>query len=130
MIDFVHYSGYLRKYILNYFEEEVNYDECEKCSNCINEGEYTDKTVDTQKVLSCIYRMQKYFGVNMIVDVLRGSSQKKVLQNRFNELSTYGIMKGYYKEDLSNFINTLISHGYVGLNEDDNLKTHEKQLSY
>lgn len=117
MIDFVHYNGCLRKYILNYFGEEVEYDECGNCSNCISEGEYVDKTIDTQKVLSCVYRMKRDFGVNMIVDVLRGSSQKKVIQNRFNELSTYGIMKGYSKEELSNFINTLIAQGYISLKE-------------
>jgi ATP-dependent DNA helicase RecQ len=117
MIDFVHYNGCLRKYILNYFGEEVQYEECRNCSNCDNEGEYVDKTVDTQKVLSCIYRMKRDFGVNMIVDVLRGSAQKKVLQYKFNELSTYAIMKGHSKEGLSDFINTLIAHGYIGLRE-------------
>lgn len=117
MVDFVHYNGCLRKYILNYFGEEVEYDECGNCSNCISEGEYVDKTVDAQKVLSCVYRMKRSFGVNMIVDVLRASTQKKIMQNRFNLLSTYGIMKDYSKEELSNFINTLIAHGYMSLKE-------------
>jgi len=86
-------------------------------SNCVSEGEYVDKTIDCQKVLSCIYRMKREFGVNMIVDVLRGSSQRKVIQYGFDKLSTYGIMKNYSKEELSNFINTLIAHGYISLKE-------------
>lgn len=117
MIDFVYYNGCLRKYILNYFGEHVDYEECGNCSNCVSEGEYVDKTIDCQKVLSCIYRMKREFGVNMIVDVLRGSSQKKVIQYGFDKLSTYGIMKNYSKEELSNFINTLIAHGYISLKE-------------
>lgn len=117
MVDFVHYNGCLRKYILNYFGEEVEYEECENCSNCLSDGESVDKTIDTQKVLSCIHRMKKDFGVNMIVDVLRGSEQQKVKQYRFNELSTYGIMKDYSKEELSRFINTLIAHSYISLRE-------------
>lgn len=117
MIDFVHYNGCLRKYILNYFGEQVDYDECGNCSNCISEGEYVDKTVDCQKVLSCIYRMKREFGINMIVDVLRGSTQKKVLQYGFDKLSTYGIIKNYSKEKLASFINTLIAHGYISLKE-------------
>ncbi|MFL0196547.1 DNA helicase RecQ [Clostridium sp. WILCCON 0269] len=117
MIDFVHYNGCLRKFILNYFGESVNYEQCDNCSNCVNSGEYVDKTVDAQKVLSCIYRMKREFGVNMIVDVLRGSSQKKVLQYGFDKLSTYGIMKDYSKEALSNFINTIIAHKYIALKE-------------
>ena len=117
MIDFVHYNGCLRKYILNYFGEQVDYEECGNCSNCVSEGEYVDKTIDSQKVLSCIYRMKREFGVNMIVDVLRGSSQRKVIQYGFDKLSTHGIMKNYSKEELSNFINTLIAHGYISLKE-------------
>ena len=117
MIDFVHHNGCLRKYILNYFGEDTNYEDCGNCSNCLTEGELVDKTVDAQKVLSCIYRMKRDFGVNTIVDVLRGSSQKKILQYRFNELSTYGLMKNYSKKDLSEFINTLISHGFINLKE-------------
>lgn len=117
MIDFVHHNGCLRKFILNYFGEQVDYEGCGNCSSCLSEGDLVDKTLDAQKVLSCIYRMKRDFGVNTIVDVLRGSSQKKILQYRFNELSTYGIMKDYSKEYLSNFINTLISHGYINLKE-------------
>lgn len=117
MIDFVHYSGCLRKYILNYFGEEVDYEECKNCSNCLSDGEFVDRTLDAQKVLSCIYRMKREFGVNVICDVLRGSSQKKVMDYGFNELSTYGIMKEYSKNELSGFINTLIAHGYIDLKE-------------
>nr|WP_084115109.1 DNA helicase RecQ [Clostridium acidisoli] len=117
MIDFVHHNGCLRKYILNYFGEETEYEDCENCSNCLSEGEPVDRTVEAQKVLSCIYRMKRDFGVNTIVDVLRGSAQKKILQYRFNELSTYGIMKNYSKKDLAEFINTLISHDFISLKE-------------
>lgn len=117
MVDFVHYNGCLRKYILNYFGENVDYEECGNCSNCLKETETIDKTTDAQKVLSCIYRMKRDFGVNMIVDVLRGSSQKNVLSYGFDKLSTYGIMKNYSKDELSGFINTLIAHGFLSLNE-------------
>ena len=53
-------------------------EECNNCSNCLNQGEIVDKTVDAQKVLSCIYRMKRNFGSTMLIDVLRGSKNKKV----------------------------------------------------
>lgn len=112
MQDFVFSNECYRKYILNYFGEEYN-ENCNKCSNCLNEGEMTDKTVDAQKVLSCIYRMKHKFGAGMLIDVLRGSKNKKVLQFEFDKLSTYGIMKDYSAEELKNFINTLISQGFI-----------------
>ena len=109
------YSNYCyRKSILSYFGESL-LEECNNCSNCLTEGEIIDKTLDAQKVISCIYRMKKSYGVNMIVDVLRGSKNKKLLDFGFNELSTYGIMKDYSNENLKTFINTLVSHGYLEL---------------
>lgn len=112
MVDFVYSNDCYRKYILNYFGDIYDKD-CGNCSNCLNHGEVVDKTLDSQKVLSCIYRMKRNFGATMLIDVLRGSKNKKVLDLNFNELSTYGIMKDYSGENLKNFINTLISHGYI-----------------
>jgi ATP-dependent DNA helicase RecQ len=117
MLDFVHHNGCLRKYILNYFGEEVDYEECGSCSNCLAEGVLVDKTVEAQMIMSCIYRMKRDFGVGTIVDVLRGSSQKKIIQYGFDKLTTYGIMKEHSKEQLSSFINMLISHGFINLKE-------------
>ncbi|KGN01234.1 DNA helicase RecQ [Clostridium botulinum] len=114
MIDLVYSNDCYRKYILNYFGEEFNQN-CNNCSNCLNEGEIVDKTIDAQKVLSCIYKMKRNFGITMVVDVLRGSKNKKVLNLGFNTLSTYGLMKEYSQDKLKNFINTLVSHGYIGL---------------
>ncbi|EHJ00151.1 ATP-dependent DNA helicase RecQ [Clostridium sp. DL-VIII] len=116
MMDFVYSNDCYRKYILEYFGE--TYDrQCDKCSNCLSEGELVDKTVEAQKVLSCIYRMKHKFGIGMLVDVLRGSKNKKVLQFHFDELSTYGLMKEYSTEELKTFINTLISHGFINVIE-------------
>lgn len=112
MIDFVYSNECYKKFILAYFGEELK-DDCNSCSNCMNEGEVVDKTVDAQKVLSCIYRMNQKFGSGMVVDVLRGSKNKKVLQFKFNELSTYGIMKEFSADELKTFINTLVSQGYI-----------------
>ncbi|WP_294153561.1 DNA helicase RecQ [uncultured Clostridium sp.] len=112
MIDFVYSNECYKKYILAYFGEELKGD-CQRCSNCLNEGEVVDKTVDAQKVLSCIYRMNQKFGAGMVVDVLRGSKNKKVIHFNFNELTTYGIMKDYSTDELKTFINTLTSQGYI-----------------
>ncbi|WP_275297878.1 DNA helicase RecQ [Clostridium sp. YIM B02551] len=112
IVDLVHSNSCYRKYILNYFGENYLGD-CGKCSNCNNLGELIDKTLDAQKVLSCIYRMRRSFGATVIIDVLRGSNNKKILDLEFNKLSTYGIMKNYSKDELKNFINTLISHGFI-----------------
>ncbi|WP_027701949.1 DNA helicase RecQ [Metaclostridioides mangenotii] len=116
MIDLVYTNSCYRKNILAYFGENLEED-CGNCSNCLNSGEMVDKTVDAQKVISCIYRMKKSYGITTIVDVLRGSKNKKVLQFGFDKLSTYNIMKDYSSDDLKTFINTLVSHGYLDMVE-------------
>ena len=112
MVSLVYSAGCYRRYILNYFGEELEED-CNNCSNCLSEGEEVDRTIDTQKVLSCIGRMKRGFGITVLVDVLRGSKNRKIIGLGFNELSTYGIMKEYKKEELVSFINKLISHRYM-----------------
>lgn len=116
MIDLAYSNSCYRRTILNYFGE--NYiEDCNNCSNCLVEGEIVDKTIDAQKVISCVARMKRSYGVTTIVDVLRGSKNKKILQLELNTLSTYNIMKDYSNEDLKNFINTLVSHGFLDLVE-------------
>lgn len=112
MSDLVYSNDCYRKSIINYFGEDFK-EECGNCSNCLDDGSLVDKTLDAQKVISCIARMKRSFGITMIIDVLRGSKNKKVLQFGFDELSTYGIMKHYSSDDLKTFINTLISHGFI-----------------
>lgn len=112
MTDLVYCNGCYRRFILEYFGEELKED-CNNCSNCESTAEVVDKTIDAQKVISCVYRMKRPYGIGMIVDVLRGSKNQKIIDFKLNELTTYGIMKDYSKEELKDFINTLISHGYI-----------------
>ena len=75
--------------------------------------------------------MKRGFGTKMIVDVLRGSKNKRVLDLGFDKLSTYGIMKNYTGEKLKDFINTLVSHGFIDLIEGDYpvVRLNDKSIS-
>ena len=112
MVNLIYTQECYRKYILKYFGEDYK-ENCNKCSNCDTEESKEDKTIDAQKVISCVYRVKRGYGVGMLVDVLRGSKNKKLLDLKLNEVSTYGIMKEYSKDDLTEFINTLIALGYL-----------------
>lgn len=112
MVNLIYTQECYRKYILNYFGEEYE-GNCNKCSNCDTEQSKEDKTIDAQKVISCVYRVKRGYGVGMLVDILRGSKNKKLLNLKLNEVSTYGIMKEYSKDNLTEFINTLIALGYL-----------------
>jgi Superfamily II DNA helicase len=109
----------LRKSILQYFGESADYKRCGNCGNCLDQSEMVDITLDAQKILSCIYRMKNRFGLNMVIAVLRGSKNKKVLELGFDQLSTYGILKEQSAESLREIIMTLVAKGYIMVTADE-----------
>ena len=113
MVNYCNTDKCLRKYILEYFGEKTTFDNCGNCSNCLDTSEFTDITSETQKILSCIKRMNERFGSSMVVDVLRGSKCSRILSLGFDNLSTYGIMKDYSKDTLRDLISYLITEGYI-----------------
>ncbi|MDE0018323.1 MAG: DNA helicase RecQ [Candidatus Poribacteria bacterium] len=87
-----------RKVLLTYFGEQYEQQNCGMCDNCRkSEIEQVDLTVPAQKFLSCVIRTEELFGEAYIIDILRESKRKKILENRHNELSTYGIGMEYSK---------------------------------
>jgi ATP-dependent DNA helicase RecQ len=117
MVDYCHTPRCLRKYILEYFGEENVPETCGNCSCCNNDTEYSDVTLEAQKIFSCVYRMRESYGTSLISDVLKGSKNKKVLDLRFDKLTTYGIMKEYSSKEIKDLINLFIAEDYLRLTE-------------
>jgi ATP-dependent DNA helicase RecQ len=88
--------------LLRYFGEEYTKPSCEGCDNCLTPRETFDGTIPAQKFLSCIHRIHAKsgfgFGLNHIVDVLRGADTEAIRQRSHNELSTYGIGRELKRE--------------------------------
>lgn len=118
MITYCKTGNCLRKSILKYFNQEVEWQECDYCSNCDGESVTTDITVESQKILSCIYRMNQAYGTGLITDVLRGKNNKRIQQLGFDELSTHGLMSDYTDADIKDIISIMLSEGYLRLNGD------------
>lgn len=113
MVDYCNTDKCLRKYILEYFGEKTDYDNCNNCSNCNSEIESTDITTDSKKILSCIKRMKERFGIGMVTDVLKGAKTSKIKSMKFDDLSTYGIMSDYSKDTIKELISFLVSENYI-----------------
>ncbi len=115
MIDYCHTEKCLQLYILEYFGEEHDTSGCGRCLHCRDNREQIEITIDALKIFSCIKRMNEKFGKTLVAQVLKGSNNKKVKQFRFNELSTYGLMKEYTEKDIVSLIDFLVAEGYVSL---------------
>ncbi|MDU1827903.1 DNA helicase RecQ [Anaerococcus sp.] len=112
IINYVNTSKCLRAFILEYFGQEAM-DTCNNCSNCLNEVEKTDATIDSQKVLSCIYRLDQRYGSRTVIDCLKGANNKNSREKNLKDISTYGIMKTNSENYIRNLIGTLIADGYI-----------------
>ena len=108
----------LRGYMLRYFGERRT-GSCGKCSNCLSNYTEEDITVDAQKILSCIVRMRRGYGVKMVCDVLRGNTNERIRQMEFDKLSTYGLMKGYSESRVRSIIGALITNGILAQTDGD-----------
>ena len=112
----------LRSFMLKYFGEKPS-NFCGKCSNCTDGFETVDITVDSQKILSCIYRVHQAsgrdYGKNMLIDILRGSKNEKIISLGFDKLSTYGIMSETPPKKLRSEIEYLAEYGYISVSDGD-----------
>ncbi|WP_195515997.1 DNA helicase RecQ [Enterococcus dispar] len=111
MSQYAHTEMCLQRYILRYFGEDGP--DCGRCSNCLDEREVEEITLDAQKVLSCVKRMGERFGKALISKVLTGSKDQKISQWHFETLSTYGLMKDWSQKDVSQLIDFLTAAGYL-----------------
>lgn len=117
MIDLAECKDCYRAFILNYFGEKRVREFCNSCSNCLKNEELRDYTIETQKILSCVYRTRERYGISVLIDCLRGMTGPKIVNDGLNKLTTYGIMRDYSSKFIRDLIKTLIDYGYVGLKE-------------
>lgn len=134
MIDYCQTAGCLRRYILAYFGQRQT-GRCGNCGNCIAAearrkpqkapaapvptGRMTTKDItrEAQMVLSCIRRISDALGhsstVTMTVLVLRGSRDKRLPEMKLDELSTYGLMASFSREEIRAIIAHLEDAGLI-----------------
>lgn len=119
LINYCHSDNCLRHLITDYFGEsdEIKAD-CGNCGNCTDQSERKDVTIEAQMILSCIYRTNQRFGLNLIIQILRGSKDKRIKSFRLDQQSTYGLMKDKSPGEVREIIMTLLANGYIRMTTD------------
>ncbi|QOY54478.1 DNA helicase RecQ [Candidatus Sulfurimonas marisnigri] len=110
------------KQLAEYFEDTL--DECgNRCDNCSNSDDLReDITKEAQMVLSTIYKTGQNFGKNYIIDILRGSTEQKLLSNGADKLSVYNIGSNLSKKEWFVIIERLMEMKILSLGEFSSLK--------
>jgi ATP-dependent DNA helicase RecQ len=120
MVEYGEVRSCRRRFLLGYFGEvwdpgtpdgHGGPGDCGACDVCKVVDEEFDATEIAQKILSAVIRTGERFGVNHVIDVLRGSKARRILELGHDQLSVYGIASDYSGDELKEFFSLLQGRG-------------------
>jgi ATP-dependent DNA helicase RecQ len=113
ILNFCDLSTCRKKYLLKYFGENLENENCGGCDICLTERELFDATTVSKKILSAVVRTENRFGKNYIIDILLGKKNQKVLINKHEQLSVFKIVDDFSENELGEIINQLVNLNYL-----------------
>lgn len=100
--------------IVQYFGQSYTQQSCEACDVCLDELELVDDPLTiSQKILSCVVRLEERFGAVHTAKVLVGADEARIHELKHDKLSTYGLMAAEGLSAVRLWIDQLISQGYL-----------------
>nr|WP_325238023.1 DNA helicase RecQ [uncultured Oscillibacter sp.] len=116
MVAYCKTGGCLRADLLDYFGE-IHKGSCGNCGNCAGDFVERDITVEAQKILSAVARVEKRYayglGAAVIIKLLRGSRDQRILRLGLEQLPTHGALKGLDRDRIQRYIDHLMEEGYL-----------------
>ena len=106
-----------RRFLMEYFGERWDEEHCGGCDVCLTPLEEFDATEIAQKTLSAVIRTGERFGVNHVVEVLRGSGAKRIRDLGHELLSVFGVAREYTDEALKDIVGLLLAKGLLAKGE-------------
>jgi ATP-dependent DNA helicase RecQ len=103
-----------RQALLAYFGDELE-QPCGNCDTCLQAPETWDATEAARKALSAAWRTGQRFGVNHLIDVLRGSNSDKIFQFEHQNLPVYGIGDQLDNNQWRSVFRQLVARGYMSV---------------
>lgn len=106
-----------RHALLSYFDE-LSPEHCGNCDTCLVPARTWDGTESARKALSAIYRTGQRFGVNHLIDVLKGQANAKVRQFNHQQLPVFGMGAELDTHQWRSVFRQLMSRGYIRVDLD------------
>ncbi len=107
-----------RRILLSYFNEAVDAD-CGNCDVCRNPRTQFDATIIAQKALSGIARTDQKIAMGMLIDILRGSRNRNILQYGYDQLPTFGVGHDLRGEEWADYIAQMLNSGVMDIAYDE-----------
>lgn len=100
--------------IVSYFGQELEKENCGACDVCLGELDLVeDPVVTSQKILSCVARLDQRYGGDYTAKVLVGSIEARIKDQRHDQLSTHGLLKSESNTTVRDWIEQLVGQGYL-----------------
>ena len=103
-----------RQAILAYFGETLS-EPCGNCDTCLEPVATWDGTEAARMALSAAYRTGQRFGVNHLIDVLRGSQTDKIVNQDHHLLPVYGVGGDLDTNQWRSVYRQLVARGYLAV---------------
>jgi ATP-dependent DNA helicase RecQ len=115
-----------RRIMISYFNETIAQD-CGNCDVCKNPPSRFDATIIAQKALSVVARAEEKVAMTMIIDILRGSHNKNLLEKGYQHLKTFGAGRELRSDEWAEYLAQMLNSGIVDIayDEDHALKLNE-----
>ncbi len=114
--------------ILNYFDEYRN-EGCNHCDNCINPPKKFNGTILAQKAISALLRSKEKIGLNLLIDVLRGSKRRQVVELGLHNIKTYGAGADLSFLEWKSYVSQMINQGLIRVDYIENFSLKTTPLS-
>jgi ATP-dependent DNA helicase RecQ len=118
MLDYAQSNECRTSFQLSYFGEEYT-EQCGHCDNCLNPVVLEDWTEVSRKLISCVYRTGQRFGLRYVAEVLTGSQNARIISNKHDTLSTYGLCKDLTIDECVHLGRYLLLKGYLDESGDE-----------
>jgi ATP-dependent DNA helicase RecQ len=105
-------------FVLNYFGE-YKYEPCDHCDNCKFPPKYIDGTTYAKMLISGIIRTHQRLNMALLVDMLRGSYRKEIIDLQLDKVKTYGVGREIPQAHWLQYITQMINQGIVQLDFSD-----------
>ena len=103
-----------RQALLNYFGETMQ-GPCGNCDSCLDPVATWDGTEAARMALSAVYRTGQRFGVNHLIEVLRGAGGERIFQYDHQLLPTYGVGKQLDANQWRSVFRQLVARAYLSV---------------
>jgi len=106
-----------RQALLRYFGEERR-EPCGNCDSCLTPASTWDGTEAARMALSTVHRTGQRFGVNHLIDVLRGAENERIFQFDHHNLAVYGIGRDLDNNLWRSVFRQLVARNYLSVDLD------------